>query len=522
MALNRYSKVIVSLSLLVVLFSGTVAWASDNELNLVSLEVLTVNDFHGAIAMTDKNPGEAVLAGYLRGEMSQNPQGTIVLSAGDMMQGTPDSNLLYGKTVIQFMNSVGFDAMALGNHEFDWGLPVLKKRIGDAAFPLLAANIIDKSTGQPVDFVKRYVIIERSGVKIGIVGIITRDTAVTTNPKNIAGFSFADPAVVLRSLIPKMKAEGADVIVVLAHLASFGGENGLEVSGEAADLARSVPGIDVVVSGHSHQRVAGKVNGVPVVQAYCNGRDVGRVNLVYARDCHKVLASTVTVDDVAGPEAVADPLVKAIVTRSQKEIDPAKRTVLGFATVELSHDRYVLSPLGCWVTDVMRESSKADIALQNGGGLRTGLAAGPITSGNLYEVMPFDNTLYLLDMTGAQIKAALEYGIYNKTFGMLQFSGLRVKYDQSLPEGHRVVSVCLNDGSALVSEKIYRVATNDFLVAGGDGYLMVKGAMNKLDTCLPMREILADAIRKAGVINYKVDDRLISVRAVAAVVAKAA
>jgi 5'-nucleotidase/UDP-sugar diphosphatase len=509
--IKRYGATFIIFALIVaftMILSGGFALAEPVASNIICIDILTVNDFHGALEPVDKNPGAAVLAGYLKAESAQNPSATLIVSAGDMFQGTPDSNLLYGKTVMQFMKIVGFDAMALGNHEFDWGLEVLKERSGEANFPLLAANILDKDSGRPVDFVKRYVIIEKQGVKIAVIGIVTPETAVTTNPKIVSGFVFADPATTLNSLIPEVRSKGADIIVVVAHLASYSGDSPGEVIGDAAELAGNVIGVDAIVSGHSHQKVAGKVNIVPIVQAGYSGRMAGKVSLVYLKDTREIVASTVAVSAITSRDAAPDSEVSAIVEHSQAEIAPVKNVILGTTLRGLAHDRYELSQLGQWVADRMREAANSDIALQNGGGLRTSILAGKITAGDLYAVIPFDNTLYRVEMTGAQILAALEFGIGNKNYGMVQFSGLKVIYNATLPEGQRVVSATMLDGSRLEKEKTYSVANNDFLVAGGDGFTMIKDAACAVDLFTPLRDVIAEAIKKAGIVDQKVDDRL--------------
>jgi 5'-nucleotidase/UDP-sugar diphosphatase len=498
---RRLTAVLLVLALALSL-TGAVSAAQPG---VVRLDILAVNDFHGALAAAGKNPGAAALAAYLKAEREKNPAGTLILSAGDMFQGTPDSNLLHGKTVVEVMNAVGFDAMTLGNHEFDWGLDVLRERMAQAAFPMVSANILDKSSGRRADLVPPYVILEHGGVKIAVVGFTTPDTAVTTNPRNVQNFVFADPAATLKALVPELKAQGADVIVALAHLASYPGE---QPTGEAADLAAAA-GSDLaaVVSGHSHLKVAGKVSGVPLVQAYYNGRSVAGVSLAVSTRSGEVLGSTAWVKDV--PEGYApDKQVAAIVAASQSEIAPVKGLVLGRSATVLPHDRYQFSLLGQWATDAMRLAAKADIALCNGGSLRTGLAAGPVTLGDMYAVMPFDDNLNVSEMTGAQVLAALEYGIANPKFGTLQFSGLTVEYRATAPAGRRVAAATLADGRPLEADKTYLVAVSDFLIAGGDGYGMIKAAARHTNTFLTLRDVLAEAVRKAGVIRFQGDGRL--------------
>lgn len=510
MVFKRRSWILLAVFLLSMLLTAGQAMAAESNTNsdIVQLEILTVNDFHGALAENGKNPGAAKLAEYLLEARAQNPDGVLLLSAGDMFQGTPDSNLLYGKTVVDIMNYAKFDAMTLGNHEFDWGIDVLKQRIAQANFPYVCANVIDKRTGKPVDFAKPYVLLQRNGVKIGVIGIATPETAYKTNPRVVSGYIFADPVKVVNTLVPEIKRQGADVIVVLSHLASWM-EGNDAIDGDAAMLALQAGGIDAIVSGHSHKMVYGKVNGIPIVQAYYNGRAVGKIELTYNRSSHQVESSAVSVTTLPYDGLTADNQVQLMLEKAQAEIAPVKNVKVGQTARALSHDRNEPDEtlLGQWVTDVMRQTAGADIAFQNGGGLRTGLPQGTITMGNLYEVMPFDNTLYTVELTGQQVMEVLEYGIMNKKIGMVQYSGVKVSYNADGPQDGRIVAVTLPDGTPLSPEKTYKVVTNDFMAAGGDGFTVFKEGKNLHDTCILVRDVLANAIRKQKVVDFAGDDR---------------
>ena len=332
---------------------------------IVAIDILTTNDFHGALVEAGKNPGAAKFAALVRQERAKNPYGSIFVSAGDMFQGSPDSNLLYGKTVVEVLNALQMDAMTLGNHEFDWGLDKLAARVAESRFPYVSANVQEKDGQGRLGFVKPFVMLERMGLKIAVIGIVTPETAYTTGPKIVAPFEFRDPATVVRELLPQVRRLGADIVVVLSHLAAEQNAVG-QVTGDAATLAATVPGIDAVVSGHSHKLVAGKVNGVPVVQAYYFGRALGKISLVYSKREQKVLLSSVQSIETPIKAVKADPAVQAIVDRSQAAVLPVKNVVLGRTVKELSHDRYELSILGQWSSDVLRQATAADIALQNG------------------------------------------------------------------------------------------------------------------------------------------------------------
>ncbi|MBP2634984.1 MAG: 5-nucleotidase [Firmicutes bacterium] len=485
---------------------GSVTLAAEAATEQERIDIFSVNDFHGALSENGKNPGMPKLAGFLREEIAKNPAGTILVSAGDMFQGTPESNLLYGKPVVETMNELGFAAMALGNHEFDWGIPVLQERIAQSKFPYLAANIIDKATGKSANFVKPYSITERKGIKIAIIGLATPETATKTNPKYSKNYVFSDPVKTVNRLVPELKQQGANIIIILSHLGSEMDE-AQKITGEAADLVRQVTGISAVVSGHTHRKVAGTVNSIPIVQAAYNGRAVGKISLYFSKSNKEVINTEYKVVELSPNNLVPDKAVQAIVDKVQQEVAPVKNKVLGNTTSGLEHEKFTHSVLGQWVADTMRHQAKADIAFENGGGLRTGIPAGTITLGTLYQVVPFDNTLVTVELTGQQVVEVLAHGIYNKQIGMVQFSGIQVEYDISLPAAKKIVKVTLPDGSNLNLTKTYKVVTNDFMAQGGDGFTMFSQGQHLLDTQIPLRDCLVETIVRDKQINHTLDQR---------------
>ncbi len=471
----------------------------------VELAILSINDFHGALTEAGRNPGIAKLGTYIMEEKRRNPEGTLVLSAGDMFQGSPESNMLHGKTVVEAMNEIGFDAMVVGNHEFDWGVETLKRQIAQSGFPYLGANVLDKRTRKPVKFLKPYVILKKNGIRVAVIGIATPETAYKSAPKVVGDFIFADPAKTVRELVPALRKK-AEVIVVLSHLGCEADEKTGEIRGEAADFARAVQGVDLIITGHSHQRIVGKVNEIPLVQAGEYGRTVGKANFTYSAAAKGITFSITSLTDLPTPGLLANPRLAELLEQAQGEIAPLKNTVLGRTPWELSHDRSRLSLLGQWSADVMRTAVKADIAFLNGGGLRTSIQAGEITVGKMYEVMPFDNTLYVIELNGKQVMDVLQHGIKNHKVGMLQFSGLRVHYDAAMPAGERITAT-MADGTPLVLDRLYKVVTNDFMAAGGDEYNTFKEGKNGFDTHIPLREELMKALKKQQLLRYEGDNR---------------
>ncbi len=509
---NTILTILLTLFFSLMVATNTVV-ASESTTDLVTLQILTMNDFHGALIENGKNPGAAKIAQYLKDRKAQNPKGTLILSAGDMFQGSPDSNLLYGKTVVEVMNAIGFDAMTLGNHEFDWGVPILKERIAQSNFSYISANIFDKKTGKLVDFLKPYIIFERDGIKIAVIGLTTPETAYKSSPKVMSDYAFEDPIKSINSLLPELKKQGADVIVVLSHMSSFVDRETGQITGEVVDLAKNTQGIDGIISGHSHQMVHNTVNGVPIVQASYFGRAIGQLNFTVEKSTKQIIMSRADTTLLPFEGLAADAEVKAIIDKAETEIAPIKNVILGKTVGELSHDRdaQAVSILGQWTADTMREVAKADIAFQNAGGIRTSIPAGDITMGKLYEVFPFDNTLVTVEMTGAQVMQVLQYGIMNPKVSMVQFSGIKVIYDGGQAEGQRILAT-LPDGKPLELTKTYKVVTNDFMAAGGDNFAMFKDGKKQTDIYIPLRDIFVMAIQKLKIIDFKGDDRFIEIK----------
>jgi 5'-nucleotidase/UDP-sugar diphosphatase len=477
--------------------------------DVVALDVLGISDFHGALEESGKDPGFAKLGGFLRDQQAKNPQGTLILSGGDMFQGSLLSTVSQGRPVIAAMNATGFDVMAIGNHEFDWGYKILQEQAGQAEFPFLAANLFDTQTGEQPDGIEPYIIIERQGVKLSIIGLVTTETLEIVHPGHLAGLEIRDPAEVLKTLVPEMRQQGAEVIIVLSHLGCSPSDGGL--TGEAVELVKAVPDIDALLTAHTHLVLEGEIDGVPVTQAGHNGRAAASIRLLYSQEQDQVIKSLTRVTELIPANLTPDPEIAAIIDGYTPEIQKARNEVIGKNLYDLHHERYQVSSLGSFISDVIREATVSDIAFLNGGGVRTDLMSVKVTLEKIWEIVPFDNTLVTLDMTGEEILQVLEYGIMNQTFGSVQFSGLKVWYDANQPAGKRVTRVTLPDNTPLEAASSYRVVINDFMAGGGDGYTMFKEAGPQVNTGIVLRDMLIDRIKALGTIEFKGDTRFVDV-----------
>lgn len=470
------------------------------------IDVVSFNDLHGAMAeeAKGKNPGVAKMAAVINSYKQDNTD-TIVVSAGDNYQGSAMSNLLYGKPINDVMKQIGVVASAVGNHEFDWGLQYIDQWAKDGKFEFLASNIYDKTTKTPVTFAKPYKVVIQNGVKIGFIGITTPETAYKTKPEVVADLEFRDPVLAANEWAAKLKSgtlpEGkVDVVIALTHLGAAQDSKGV-ITGEAADLAKGVTNIDAIISAHTHNIVSGTVNNIPVVQGYYNGRSLAKLSMMFNAEGKLITIvpysdSIYTYKNNIQPDAA----VNAIYDNYKEQVAPILDKVIGYTDTELTHDRYAdqgTSVLGQWVTEVMNKAAGTQIAITNGGGLRTPIPAGAVTVGKLYEVMPFDNTLVKMELKGADLKRVIENGIMNETVGWGQVGGVKVYYDKDAAEGNRITAMYLSNGTKIEMDKYYTVVTNDFMITGGDKYDFT-GAKNVVDTGLPIRDALVNALSDMG------------------------
>lgn len=450
----------------------------------VKITLINLNDFHGWLEQDSRaRPGRQVGAARLTtaflGEEWGNPGAVILAGGGDMMQGTTISNLVEGESVMEWLNLIDMDVMAIGNHEFDWTVEVLQERIDQAEFPVLAANLYDEVTGERLAWTQPTAFIYVKGVKVGLIGLATPESKTIVLPANVAGIEFRDPEPIVEQLVPQLRAQGADLVILVTHL--FSGTSGSTVTGEVATLLENLDvDVDAVISGHSHAKVAGYVNGVPVLQGGSFGSSYAKLELVYDRTSDEVVRTSVEV--VTPSQSLSpDPETEALVAKWREVIGPKVNEVIGNAATAFTRTVTAAgeSVLGDMIADSQRWKTGADIGIMNGGGIRTDMEAGEVTWGEFYAVQPFGNMLYTLEMTGAEVKQVLEEGvdIFYRSINSLpgghapiQVSGLSFTWDYSKPFGERIdpASIILEDGSVLDLTATYTVSANEFIATGGD------------------------------------------------------
>ena len=486
------------------LFCGLVQGSPALRGDSTTLTILHINDFHGWLLPPPSGPGKPEVGGlaHLAAEVKkERTLMTLFLAGGDLMQGSNLSNLNLGRPVIEALNLMGLDASAVGNHELDFGLDVLRARAVEARFPFLAANI------KGSDIWSASVVRQVGPVRVALFGLTTTETPVATHPRNVAGLTFLQPDEVAKEMVAKLRSE-ADIVVLLSHL-------GFD---EEEKLAAAVPGIDVIVGGHSHTRIETpvRVGDTLVLQAYEKGKCLGRLDLKL--DGTRVVGHDYRLIPIT-PESGSDEAVAELVEHYRRGLDQKLSERVGSATVELVGDvervRSGETNLGDLIADIIRNASGADVAIMNGGGIRSSIPAGVVTVGAVYNVLQFDNYILSVSLSGREMRQALEVGVGRvemRDGGFPQVSGLAFTFDRRAPAGQRVRDVTVG-GKPLEEGCQYVVATNDFLAAGGNDYTMFVGREPIFnDSGRYLRDVVIDYWRQKGKIDQATDGRISEVK----------
>lgn len=472
------------------IFSGceTVASSVQREVGKeYSLTILHVNDTHGAVLPSAKDEGGlARVANFVKGEKAKN-ESTLVLHAGDLNTGAALSNMFDAEPDILAFNAMELDFATLGNHEFDGSLAKLQKQIKLSKFAWLSANIKQGSKY----FVKPYGIKNYNGFRVAVIGVTTKRALVIASPDK--SLSFVDELEATRETVKLVREkEKADIVILCTHLGNVEETAGHITSDK---LAEKVSGVDLIVDGHSHTLMEQPkiVNGVPIVSANEHGKYVGKgvMSIVDGRvknftwKLQPINATTVKVDPVvetilAPFVAKAEASLKEVVMKTTAEFEFGKRLT-----------RYQEMPLGDFVCDglvayVKSTGVNLDGAFTNGGGIRAALPKGDVTRENILTVLPFENYIYVLNLKGEDVIKLFEFiaSIKQGTGAFAQVSKeirYTINYDK---DGNGTLSSLTIGGKPVDKNRTYRIATNDYVASGGDGYEILKNATDFYNTSM--------------------------------------
>lgn len=458
------------------------------------LTVYHTNDVHGwimpRVSTYEKDAGKLVGgAAVLKNVIKADPGPKLVLDGGDWFQGTPEGNVPEGQSLVDVFNAVGFDGVVVGNHDFDLKESRLKELVSGLKMPALGANVYRRKDHKRVDYLTPWFVKELGGVKVGVFGLLTTNMHNLTFPENYDGLEFRREIDEAKDAVKALKKQGATVIIAVTHMGYEGKDMG-RFEGDQT-LANKVPGIDLIVGGHTHTFVRepkreGK-HGTLVVQAGTTLSTVGKAVLEIDEKTKKVVSSSGELVDLHVDKYGEDAQVKAVVDKYAESVGKVYDVTIATSTAELRRNRDGESSLGDWMTDCLRAWAKADVAIQNAGGIRADIDKGPITLRTIFNVMPFDNRVVTLKMGGEALFTVLDHGA-GKSKGMIQVSGATFGYDRDAEPGKRVWDVKIGD-APLDPKGKYTVATIDFLVKGGDGY-----PFSRADDAQETRALLRDVL----------------------------
>ncbi len=498
----------------------------------ITISVIGTNDVHGHLSRLP------IFAGYMANlRAARSDGGVLLVDGGDMFQGTLESNLSEGAPVVAIYNALGYDAVTIGNHEFDFG-PVGKKavpqtpqddprgalraRAAEASFPFLMANVVDKSGKTPGwSNVSAKAIIDVAGLKVGLIGLTTINTPKTTIANNFRGLNMTDLAEAVIREASAMRTAGVSLIVVIAHAGAkcheFYDPYKIESCepGEIFAVAERIPTglVDVIVGGHTHAGVAHRVNGIAIIESYAKGRAFGRVDLMVrdgvlkesvifpprdmcsgkralnAKDCNP--------GSYEGQPVVADKTVAAIVEKAERRAEKLREQSLGVILenrLERSHGEE--SALGNLFVDLMLEARQGDVAIINGGGLRADLPQGELRYGSLFKAMPFDNRFATVKLRAVQFAKMIANNLAS-THGFISVAGISAR--AKCVAGSLQVSLFRANGKRIKPTAPLTVIVSDFIASGGDGVFanlgLAKDAI-EFEEGEMIRDAMANVLRK--------------------------
>lgn len=476
--------------------------------------IVHTNDIHGALlpgaaVWLDRNfpPPLANAAGALtvirelRDSAVRHNYGFLLLDGGDVFKGTPLGDFTRGQAVVDFFRRAGYDAVAPGNHDFDLGWEVLKQMVDSSGIPWVATNVRMKESDTPPGFLVPSVIFERGGVKIGVMGMLTRYLSGLVNESALDGIEVLPYYEVARAEVRRLREAGAEIIIALNHIGFTHDQR----------FADSVPGVDVVIGAHSHTGVEppyeSPKNHTIIQQAYSKLSAIGVLDIRFDTRSRRIVGYEGRLLDLLGDEIPKDFAYYRHLNSLRAAAEQGFNEVLGYAPRELTRDGFTESPLGNLLTDAMRELFNVDIAIHNSAGIRANLPAGPITYRDVYAVDIFGNTVVTGKWTGRQVREMLEVSV-NGHHAIFQVSGLKMTYTRKRPAGTRVVEVWVN-GVPLDSDRVYTVATNSYLASGTGDYRVFAEGADLEDSFTLLRDVLAVYIRRHSPVTARVEGRIV-------------
>ena len=484
--------------------------------SLQHIHIVYTNDIHGHLekqeaVWIDKyfppGVGNGYIAPYVinhfRKAAEEKDYIFLLLDAGDIFQGTPIGDFSDGRVVVDYFNYMGYDYIAIGNHDFDrgyWIIDTLRRRTD---IPFLSANLYMKKKDSIIPFAIPYLIFEKKGIKIGIFSVITQYLTGQVPPKFLDSIIVEKEIPEVRKIVSRIR-DSVDILIGLTHV-------GLRHDRRIAD---SVPGIDIIVGGHSHTGIRepeerGSWNTI-IVQTYGHLTTVGFLDVVYDIDAKIITGYRGYLIDLLEEKYPSDTVMQNIINSYKEKVEKGFNEIIGKVENDLTRAGFAECTSGNLITDAMRKRFNADVGIHNSGGTRRNIKAGDVTYRDVYNMIPFENYCVIFKVKGEVLKEIFEVGV-NGHHAIFQISGAKIVYDPNKQIGNRIVE-CYIGNKPLDSDSIYTIVTNSFLAGGGGEYSVFLKNIFREDVYYLLRDVVADYIRENSPVSINIENRIIKLK----------
>lgn len=475
---------------------------------LIQIDVLGHADFSGRLRKNKTSPGLANFGTEIDKIRDANPDGTLLLDAGDQFT----ANFWGGKPVVEALSVLRTDVMTLGNHEFDYGQEFIEDCISHADYPILCANITEKKTGNLVKGVKPWVMLQKKGIKIGVLGFTTEYTPKMVTAPMFDPYQIHECVPLACKYIPEMRLAGAQVIIVLAHFPFYIDENG-NISGELYDVLANIPPVDVFIGGHIPGDYADTVLNTAVLKGGFGGISLPHARLWFDPERNEVVRKECRVYQTQTSGGVKEEY-KTYADQVTASHSALFDTVLGIA-----EEKWVLhlseeTKLGNFLADCMLEAAGTQFAYMNATSAGGSIDPGQVTAEDLISVSGFNDPIYTAEISGKQLWDLLELVFVPERYGNnagLLYSGFVVNVDHTKPAFHKIQSITLRDGTPLEPDQIYSVASSEYMASGGNDTSLIAKALNWKKTDVLFWDAMFAYLKKHGKMYISPEQRMFEI-----------
>lgn len=472
---------------------------------LIRIDILAHADFSGRLRKTKHCPGYAAFATLADGLRGENPEGTVLLDAGDEFS----VNHWGGLPVVEALNLLKTDAMTLGNHEFDRGKEFLERCVAHADFPVLCANILEKATGDFVRGTKPWVMLEKAGVKIGVLGLTTEYTPYMVTAPSFAPYEARSAVEACRRFIPEMREAGAQITLALSHFPFYIGGDGC-ISGELYDVLTVIPPVDVFVGGHIPGDYADAVMGTAVLKGGFSGKSLPHARLWFDPQKNAVVKKECFLHHT-DRDAAAKDIYRAYEQRVTSPFDAFFSEALAVADEKWTLRLSAETKLGNFLADCMREGAGVEIAYMNATSAGGYIEPGPVTAQDIVSVMGFNDPIHTSKISGSRLYRLFELVYEPERFGNnagLLYSGVVVYADHTRPGGQKILGITLRDGTPVEPGREYTIATSEYMAFGGNDTSLVANGLAWTNTGVRIHDAIFAYLRKYGRMHVSPEQRM--------------